>query len=158
LREGYGSDDRWGNSTGNQLMEKFDATGGAFTSADQEDRWTYHAGTIDALRSTCATPAVQREAAGYRFEYWIDTSDATSPWYVAVFERNGVLVGFLSFGPCGDVLLANEVAVRKAFRRRGIASAMYSLGEHATQRKFIPSSRASPYGAAFWANRCARMH
>jgi ribosomal protein S18 acetylase RimI-like enzyme len=139
-------------------MKKIDATGGAFTSADHEDRWTCHADTIDALRSTCATPAVQHEAAGYRFEYWIAMSDTASPWYIAVFERNGALVGFLSFGPCDDVLLVNEVAVRKAFRRRGIASAMYNLGEHATQRKFVPSRRASPYAAAFWANRCARGH
>ena len=138
-------------------MEKIDATGGAFTSADHEDRWTCHADTIDALRSTAATAAVRREAAGYRFEYWIDMADATSPWYMAVFERNGALVGFLSFGPCDDVLVVNEVAVRKAFRRRGIASAMYNLGEHATQRKFVPSRRASPYAAAFWANRCARI-
>jgi GNAT superfamily N-acetyltransferase len=137
-------------------MAKTDATRGAFTAADYDDQWTYYATLIAGLRSASARPSVAREAAGYRFEYWIDASETTEPCYVAVFAPDGPLVGLLSFGKRGDVLLANEVAVRKAYRRRGIASAMYNLGEHVTHLKFVPSRRHSPYASAFWAGRSGR--
>jgi GNAT superfamily N-acetyltransferase len=144
-----------GEGSSFQVMAKIDTTGGAFTSADYDDRWNAHSETVEQLRLTSAALSVQREAAGYRFEYWINPSQTAVPWYIAVVELGGPLVGFFSFGKHGDVLLANEVAVRKAYRRKGIASAMYNLGEHVTRLKFAPCTPHSPYAAAFWANRSA---
>jgi Acetyltransferase (GNAT) family len=134
---------------------KIDLTDGAFTSADSEDRWKSHAQVINDLRLAGAAPAMQRKAAGYRFEYWIDRSEIAIPWHIAAFDGGGLLVGFLAFSQRGGVLLANEVAVKKTYRREGIATAMYDFGEYATQLKFVPSTQRSPYAAAFWASRHA---
>lgn len=134
---------------------KMDLTGGAFTSADYEDRWKSHARVIDDLRLTGTAPSMQRKAAGYGLEYWIDRSEMAIPWHIAAFDVGGLLVGYLAFSQRGDVLFANEVAVRKAYRREGIATAMYDFGEYATRLKFVPSTPHSPYAAAFWASRGA---
>jgi len=69
--------------------------------------------------------------------------------------HNGKMVGWANFEIHGDEIQAQSVAVEKAYRRRGLANAMYDFAEE-LGNTVAPSALQKPDGRALWQGRNAR--
>jgi ribosomal protein S18 acetylase RimI-like enzyme len=69
--------------------------------------------------------------------------------------HNGKMVGWANFEIHGDEIRAQSVAVEKAYRRRGLANAMYDFVEE-LGNTVAPSALQKPDGRALWQGRNKR--
>lgn len=90
---------------------------------------------------------------GYKIYHEYDATN--NRHLVSTYSKDGDKVGSLQFREKEDGSLktapGSMVWVDQAHRRKGIASAMYSLGEEKTGKKFV-SGMLTPHGAKLWDN------
>lgn len=129
-------------------MGKVDATNGLISGADSDGRWDVLSERLERVRMAAAEPIAETAIAGCKLSFWSEDAELT-----VSAERDGRLVGYLCVARNEGVLLGVDVAVRKACRRTGIASAMYDFAEFVMQARFIPCQPHSPHAQAFWSNR-----
>jgi len=132
-------------------MTKLDATHGAISNTDFDGRWIVLQRRYEEVRAEVCSPRAARTAAGCELTFWSEGASIT-----VSATQGGELVGYLTVVRKDDSLFGGDVAVRKAHRRRGIATAMYDFAEEVMAAKFRPCTPHSAHAAAFWAHRSCK--
>ncbi|MBK1902181.1 MULTISPECIES: GNAT family N-acetyltransferase [Burkholderia] len=129
-------------------LTKIDSTGGAVSPTDVDGRWVVLQSRLGKVRAEVPTPLASGTSAGCDLTFW--SADAS----ITVSATQGeMLVGYLVVVRKNDWLLGGDVAVKKAYRRAGIATAMYDFAEEVMGAKFRPCTPHSVHAAAFWSGR-----
>lgn len=89
---------------------------------------------------------------GYTVEFRPEKSDPDIFGTLTAVDDDGNVIGDLFFGK-NDDRMEGSVEVRPENRRKGIATALYNIGEEITGNKFSPSLPHSADAAAFWERR-----
>lgn len=130
---------------------KFDATNGAFSGADMDGRWDTLEDQLERVRKAVLVPLARFVVVGCELTFWSEDAEFT-----VSASLNGQLVAYLRVLRKEGFLLAGDVAVKKDYRRRGIATAMYNFAESVMQARFVPCTPHSPHAEAFWSNRLSQ--
>lgn len=129
-------------------MTKFDATNGAVSNTDNDGRWLALQSRLKSVRAAVSSPFASRVDAGCELAFWSEDAEIT------VSAMHGeTLIGYLCVVRKDGWLWGGDVAVKKAYRRTGIATAMYNFAEDVMNATFKPCTPHSVHAAAFWANR-----
>jgi hypothetical protein len=130
------------------MSDKIDGTGGAVSSADSAGRWLVLQDRLDEVRARVPSPVASRRAGGCDLTFW--SEDA---WFTVSATKGEELVGYLRVVRKENWILGGDVAVKRAHRRNGIATAMYDLAEEVMGAEFRPCTPHSAHAAAFWSHR-----
>jgi len=105
----------------------------------------------DRYRRTDKVESIWRRQ-NYTIEYIPDHDDPEIFGRLIAVNKNNEVIGDLFFG-FDDGQLKGSIEVRPDFRRQGIASDLYDLGEKIAGVNFVPDSPHSRDAEAFWQNR-----